>query len=324
MKGELTAGSPSGFQPPDDEMKQRIRQQRLRRFKMNIPLMVMFVPVILFYLTFRYAPIGGLVMAFKDYNFYDGLWNSPWVGLQHFQTLFSDPRTVEIIRNTLFLSLLSIIIGFPIPIILAIMLNEVRNMAFKRTVQTVVYMPHFFSWVIIAMMIMTVFSLENGIVNRFVEAWIGEPYPFMYNKGSWVAVFIGSGIWKDMGFNAIIFLAALTTIDPSQYEAAQMDGASKLRQIWHVTLPGIRSTIILLLILSMGRVMEVGFDQVYMLQNSNVNEIADVISTYIYRTGLQGAQFSLTTAMGLFESLVAFILIFSANYIARRFNEGLW
>lgn len=144
MKGELTAGPPSGLQPPDSEMKHRIRQQRLRRFKMNIPLILMFVPVIMFYLTFRYAPIGGLVMAFKDYNFYDGLWNSPWVGFQHFQTLFSDPRTVEIIRNTLFLSLLSIIIGFPIPIILAIMLNEVRNMAFKRTVQTVVYMPHFF------------------------------------------------------------------------------------------------------------------------------------------------------------------------------------
>ncbi|MCF2943028.1 ABC transporter permease subunit [Paenibacillus tarimensis] len=298
--------------------------QRWRRFKSNIPLLIMFVPVALFFLIFRYAPIGGLVIAFKDYNFFDGVLNSPWVGFKYFEMLFQDTRTLEIIRNTFFLSVLSIVFGFPVPIILAIMLNEVKNMMFKRTVQTIVYMPHFFSWVIISMMVLTVFSLENGVVNRWVESFFGEPYAFMYNKESWVAIFIGSGIWKDMGFNAIIFLAALTTIDPSLYEAAGMDGAGKFRKIWHITLPGIRSTIILLLILSMGRVMEVGFDQVYMLQNSNVNEIADVISTFIYRTGLQGAQFSLTTAMGLFESLVALILIVTANYIARRFNEGLW
>ncbi|PZD95760.1 sugar ABC transporter permease [Paenibacillus sambharensis] len=306
------------------EAKQRLKLQKWRRFKSNVPLLIMFVPVAVFFLVFRYAPMGGLVIAFKDYNFFDGVLNSPWVGFHYFEMLFQDPRTLEIIRNTLFLSVLSIVFGFPAPIILAIMLNEVRSMVFKRTVQTIVYMPHFFSWVIISMMVLTVFSLENGAVNRWVEAFFGEPYAFMYNKESWVAIFVGSGIWKDMGFNAIIFLAALTTIDPSLYEAAGMDGASKFRQIWHITLPGIRSTIILLLILSMGRVMEVGFDQVYMLQNSNVNEIADVISTFIYRTGLQGAQFSLTTAMGLFESLVALILIVTANYIARKFNEGLW
>nr|WP_246188197.1 ABC transporter permease subunit [Paenibacillus tengchongensis] len=284
----------------------------------------MFTPVILFYLIFRYAPIGGLVIAFKDYNFYDGVFNSPWVGFHYFEVLFQDPRTLEIIRNTLMLSMLSLAVGFPVPIILAIMLNEVRNMAFKRTVQTIVYMPHFLSWVIIAMLVSTAFAMENGLVNRIVEQLTGEAYPFMYEKLSWVSIFVGSGIWKDMGFNAIIFLAALSAIDPSLYEAAGMDGAGKLRQIWHITLPGIRPTIILLLILSMGRVMEVGFDQVFMLQNANVNQIADVISTYIYRIGLQGAQFSLTTAMGLFESLVAFILVFTANTIARKFDQGLW
>lgn len=315
---------PSQSTPYTLDAKHRLQRQRMRRFKANLPLLIMFMPVILYFVVFKYAPMGGLIIAFKDYNFYDGILHSPWVGLHYFEMLFQDPRTLQIIRNTFVLSLLSIIFGFPVPIVLAIMLNEVRNMIFKRTVQTIVYMPHFLSWVIIAMMIMTMFSLENGIINNFVEMIFGEPYAFMYNSGSWVAVFISSGIWKDMGFNAIIFLAALTTIDPSQYEAASMDGANKARQIWHITLPGIRSTIILLLILSMGRVMEVGFDQVYMLQNSNVNEIADVISTYIYRTGLQGAQFSLTTALGLFESLVAFVLIVSANYIARKFNEGLW
>ena len=308
----------------NQKQRETKRRLRMRRFKANLPLLIMFIPVVLYFLIFKYAPIGGLIIAFKDYNFYDGILNSPWVGLHYFELLFGDPRTLEIIRNTFVLSLLSIIFGFPVPILLAIMLNEVRNMVFKRTVQTIVYMPHFLSWVIIAMMIMTMFSLENGLINNIVKMVFGEPYPFMYNNGSWIAVFIASGIWKDMGFNAIIFLAALTTIDPSLYEAASMDGASKAKQIFNITLPGIRSTIILLLILSMGRVMEVGFDQVYMLQNSNVNEIADVISTFIYRTGLQGAQFSLTTALGMFESLVAFVLVVSANYSARRYNEGLW
>ncbi|MCM3781372.1 ABC transporter permease subunit [Neobacillus mesonae] len=310
--------------PEGPNVKRKLSDPKWKRFKMNIPLLLMFTPVILFYLIFRYAPIGGLVIAFKDYNFYDGIINSPWVGFHYFEILFQDPRTLEIIRNTLVLSLLSLIVGFPIPIILAIMLNEVRNMVFKRTVQTIVYMPHFLSWVIIAMLVSTAFAMENGLVNRLVEQITGEAYPFMYEKFSWVAIFVGSGIWKDMGFNAIIFLAALSSINPNLYEAAGMDGAGKLRQIWHITLPGIRPTIILLLILSMGRVMEVGFDQVFMLQNSNVNQIADVISTYIYRVGLQGAQFSLTTAMGLFESLVAFILVFTANYIARKFDQGLW
>lgn len=318
------AGTEAPQFAPEAEAKRRLRMQRRRRFKSNIPLLMMFIPVLLFYAVFRYAPIGGLIIAFKDYNFYDGIMNSPWVGLKHFDTLFSDVRTLEIIRNTLVLSVLRLVFGFPVPILLAILLNEVRHLMFKRTVQTIVYMPHFFSWVIIAMMVTTMFSIENGVVNHLVEMIFGQPYEFLYKEGSWIAIFIGSGIWKDMGFNAIIFLAALTTIDPSQYEAASMDGASKGRQIWHITLPGIRSTIILLLILSMGSVMEVGFDPVFMLQNSLVNDIADVISTYIYRTGLQGAQFSLTTAMGLFESLVAFILIITANFIARKFNESLW
>ncbi|MGZ7444276.1 hypothetical protein ACLD72_022290 [Paenibacillus sp. TH7-28] len=196
---------------------------------------MMFLPVILFYLIFRYAPIGGLVIAFKDYNFYDGIMNSPWVGLHYFEILFQDSRTLEIIRNTLLLSLLNIVVGFPVPIPLAIMLNEVRILAFKKTIQTIVYMPHFLSWVIIGMMVTTIFALENGMINRLVTAFTGgEPYPFMNEKASWVAIFVGSGIWKDMGFNAIFYQAALTTINPSLYEAAGMDGASKLvlRILW--------------------------------------------------------------------------------------------
>lgn len=297
---------------------------RRKRFKQNFPLLLMFIPVVAYYTTFKYVPMLGLVLAFKDYNLFDGILHSPWVGLEHFRTLFNDPATLRIIKNTLLLSLLNIVLGFPVPIILAILLNEVRSRYFKKAVQTIVYLPHFFSWVIIGGLVLTVFSLENGVVNTLLKQLTGETYSFLYEPGSWIAIFVGSGIWKDMGFSAVIYLAALTTIDPSLYEAASMDGANKARQIWHITLPGIRSTIILLLVLSMGRVLEVGFDQVYMLQNPVVTSVSEVISTYIYRVGLQGAQFSLTTAMGFFESVVAFILVVTSNWIARQFNEGLW
>lgn len=294
------------------------------RVRKNIPLLCMFVPVIAFYIIFKYFPIAGNMIAFKDYNFYDGVFGSPWVGWANFDLLFTQPNTLRIIRNTLMLSLLQLLIGFPVPILLALMLNEAKHMFFKRTVQTIVYLPHFFNWVIIGGMVLTIFSMESGIINRLVETITGEAYPFLYKPPSWVGVFVGSGIWKEMGFSAIIYLAALSTINPSLYEAASMDGAGKLKQIWHVTLPGIRTTIVILFILAVGNVMEVGFDQVYILQNSVVSQVSEVISTYIYRVGLKGAQFSLTAAMGLFESLVGLILVLLANAVARKFDQGLF
>ena len=300
------------------------RLKKRRRFKQNIPLLIMFIPVLLFYAIFKYLPMGGLVIAFKDYNFADGVFGSPWVGLKNFQMLFTGPNTVNIIRNTFVLSILRIIFGFPAPILLAILLNEVRKSWFKKSVQTIIYMPHFFSWVVIGGIITNIFSQESGIINQFVKMINGQPYPFMYNPLSWIIIFVGSGIWKEAGFGTIIYLAALTGIDPSLYEAAAMDGANKWRQIWHITLPGIKPTIVTLFILSTGNVMDVGFDQVYMLQNSVVNNVADVISTYIYRVGLQGAKFSITTAMGMFESLIGLVLVLSSNRIARKFGESLW
>jgi putative aldouronate transport system permease protein len=285
---------------------------------------MMFAPVAVYFLIFKYAPMFGLVIAFKDYNFHDGIWGSPWVGWHNFELVFSSPSSLSIIRNTFVLSVLSLVFGFPMPIVLAILLNEVRNIAFKRVIQTIVYLPHFFSWVIVGGIVITVFSMESGIVNRVVEHVAGSVYPFLYRPVSWVAIFVGSGIWKEMGFSAIIYLAALTTIDPSLYEAAKMDGAGKWRQIVHVTIPGIRSTIILLLILSMGRIMEVGFDQVFVLQNDVVGNVADVISTYIFRVGLQGTQFSLTAAIGFFESIVGLLFVLLANRVAKRFGQGFW
>ncbi len=309
---------------PSAQSEKDRNHQRRRLFRQNIPLMLMLLPIVVYFLVFRYTPMFGLMIAFKQYNFGLGVWGSPWVGFKNFEVLFSNPTTLQIIRNTFVLSLLTVFVSFPFPIITAILLNEARKMWFKRSVQTLIYLPHFFSWVIIGGIVVTIFSQQNGIVHDLFQKLTGISFPFLYHPGSWIAIFLGSGIWKEAGFAAIIYLAALSTIDPHLYEAANMDGASKWRQIWHVTLPGIRPTAILLLILAMGRVMEVGFDQIYVLQNPAVTNIADVISTYIYRVGLQGGQFSLTAAMGLFESLVGLVLVVTANQIARRFDQQLW
>lgn len=294
-----------------------------KRLRQNVPYFIMFLPIIAYFLIFKYAPMGGLVIAFKDYNFADGVFGSPWVGWGQFETLFSNPQTLQIIRNTFVLSVLSLLIGFPFPIALAILLNEVRRVWFKRWVQTIVYLPHFLSWIIVSGMVVTIFATE-GVVNDLIFWWTGEPIAFLYQEGSWLSIFIGSGIWKGAGWGAIIYLAALSSIDLSLYESASIDGAGKLRQIRHITLPGIAPTIVIVFILSVGNVMEVGFDHVYTLQNSAVFNTSEVISTYTYKIGLQRLQFSLTAAMGFFESLIGLILVLITNAVARRFGQGLW
>lgn len=294
------------------------------RIRRNIPLYLLFVPVISYFIVFKYAPMIGLVIAFKDYNFTDGILHSPWVGFKHYEMIFGNPQMLQIIRNTLMLSVLGIVVGFPVPIALAVLLNEVRRVWFKQWIQTLVYLPHFLNWVIIGGIVITIFSQQSGIVNHWIAKWTGDTYPFLYNEASWVAIFIGSGIWKGAGWGAIIYLAALTAIDPHLYEAASIDGAGKWKQIRHITLPGISSTVVLVLILSIGNVMEVGFEQVINMQNQGVSGVSEVISTYMYKFGLQRAQFSLSTAMGLFESLVGLILVVAANRIARRYEHELW
>lgn len=321
MKDSLAPALPAP-QPVHAPDAQALR--RKRRFKQNVPWMLMFLPVIAYYIVFKYIPMGGNIIAFKNYNFNDGLWRSPWVGLHNFQLLFTDPLAFKTIRNTFVIAVLSILVNFPFPVLLALMFNEVRKMWFKKTVQTLLYLPHFLSWVIIGGLVINLFAQESGTVNHLLRQLTGEVYPFLYKPASWIAVFLGAGAWKEAGFGAIIYLAALSNIDPSLYEAASLDGANKLKQIWHVTLPGIRSVIVLMLILAMGRIMDVGFDQVYNLQNSIVSDVSEVISTYIYRMGLQGGQFSLTSAMGLFEAVIGLILVITTNAIARKFDQGLW
>lgn len=284
----------------------------------------MFIPVIAFFVAFRYIPILGNVIAFKQYNLMQGIWGSPWIGLDNFKIIFSNPQTLQIVKNTFLLSFFGIVIGFPFPILVAVMLNEVRRMWWKKTVQTLLYLPHFFSWVIIGGIVVTLFGSQAGVVNALLEQWTGAKYPFLYQAGSWLTIFFGSSVWKEAGFGAIIYLAAMSSIDPHLYEAASMDGASKLRQIWHITLPGIVPTATIMLILSMGRVMDVGFDPIYNLQNAVVSDVSNVISTYIYTIGIQNGLYSLTTSMGLFESVIGLILVVGANRIARRFNQSLW
>lgn len=305
-----------------EQLQQKLK--RNRKFKQNIPWLIMFAPVAIYFIMFKYVPMGGLIIAFKNYHFLKGIWGSDWVGLKNFNMLFTDPATLYAIRNTLVISILKITIEFPFPIILAILFNEVRRLWFRKSVQTLLYLPHFLSWVIVGGVVLTLFAQETGWVNAIWERMTGSVYPFLYQEASWLAIFLGAGVWKEAGFGAIIYLAALSNIDPHLYEAANLDGANKFRQILNITLPGITPIVVLMLILSMGKVMEVGFDQVYMLQNPVVSNISEVISTYIYRVGLQGAQFSITTAMGMFEALIGLFMVVFANFVARRFGQGLW
>lgn len=309
---------------PQTRTNKRLKANTVKLIKQNIPLMIMFLPGLLFYIIFKYAPMGGIIIAFKDFNLRDGIFGSPWVGMDNFVQLFNQAQSLQIIRNSFMISILGLAVGFPVPIILAIMLNEVRKMWFKRVVQTLVYLPHFLSWVIVGGIVLSLFALESGTINRWLEGILAEPYPFMYEKVSWLIIYLGSGIWKEMGFAAIIYLAALSGIDPHLYEAGSIDGANKWQQMRHITIPGISTTIILLLILSVGKVMDVGFDQIYNLQNAVVSDVANVISLYIYQIGILRGQYSLTAAMGIFENLVGLVLILSANYFARKFNQGLW
>jgi len=280
---------------------------------------------IAFYLIFKYFPMYGAIIAFKDFRIGSGIFGSEWVGLRHFQRLITSPDFYRILRNTLLLNVYALVFGFPVPIILAILLNEVRSTTFKRINQSILYLPHFISWVVLAGIFTQMLSPSTGIVNMVLKAFGITPIYFMASPFWWPIMFVISGIWQGAGWGSIIYLAAVSAIDPEQYEAARIDGANKAQQIWHITLPGIKATIAIMLILRMGSMMDVGFEHIYNLQNSAVTSVADVISTYVFRTGIQRAQYSYTTAIGLFQSVISFVLVFSTNKITRMLGENsLW
>jgi len=279
------------------------------------------LPGILYFLVFKYYPMWGIVIAFKDFSPYLGIWQSDWVGLDHFVRLFTNSSFYLLLRNTMAISLLNLVFFFPLPIVLALAMNEVANQALKRIIQTVVYLPHFLSWVIIAGITFLLLSQSSGIVNLMLESMGLPKIAFLTSENLFWGLLTAQVIWKETGWGTIIFLAAITSIDPQLFEAAKIDGASRIRQIWHVTLPGIRNVIVILLILRLGDIMDVGFEQVFLMSNGAVANVADVFETYVYRNGIQQGQFSYTTAVGLFKSVIGLILVVGANWLVKRFGE---
>lgn len=305
--------------------QQRAAKGFRKELKKNFDLYLYLVPGFVFFFVFCYIPMFGLLIAFKDYNIFKGVFASEWVGLQHFRDMLSLPDFYEIVRNTLMLNLLGLIVGFPAPIILAIMLNEVGSKIFKRVSQSLLYLPHFLSWIILGGIIYNILSPKYGIVNELLRSLgLGEIH-FMASPFWWVVVYTLSGVWASAGWGTIIYLAAMSNIDPHLYEAAVIDGAGRWRKIIHITIPGIMSTVVILLILNVGHMVSIGFEHPFALMNPVVSDVAEVISTYTYSIGLKGGEFGLTTAIGMVQSLVNLVLILGANYAARKMGrEGLW
>jgi putative aldouronate transport system permease protein len=291
----------------------------------NRAIYLMVLPVVLYFFIFKYFPMYGAVIAFKDFSPAKGIWGSDWVGFQHFKDFFQSYYFIRVLRNTFLISFYNLIFGFPAPIILAILLNELRQKLFKSIVQTVSYLPHFISIVVISGLIID-FTNRGGIVNSIIMFFGGQDSALMNNAENFRTIFVSTSVWQELGWSSIIYLAALSGINPELYEAVRVDGAGRFRQIWSVTLPGLIPTIMILLILRIGGLMEVGFEKVVLLYNPNTYETADVISSFVYREGLaQGNDYSYTTAVGLFQSMINFILLISANSLSRRFSGNrLW
>ncbi|WP_141501686.1 ABC transporter permease [Paenibacillus luteus] len=284
-------------------------------------LYLMLLPAVILILLFKYIPMYGVIIAFKDYNFMEGVWGSEWVGFQYFRELFSFDEFPRVVRNTVIISLMKLLVGFPIPIILALLLNELKLDKFKRMVQTITYLPHFISWVIIGGLAIDMLSPSSGIINRIIEMLGFQPIFFMSDEGIFRWILVGSDIWKEAGWGAIIYLAALLGINDELYQAATVDGANRFRQIWHISLPGLKSTIIIILLLRIGYILDAGFEQVLVMYNPTVYDVADIIDTYVFRVGLGSMQFGLTTAAGLFKSVIGCVLLVLANVFARRMGE---
>lgn len=285
----------------------------------------MLIPGLAFLILFKYAPMYGLSIAFQDFNIFAGVLGSEWVGFDHFVKLFQSSEFYQVFTNTLMISLYKLIFYFPIPIILALMINEIRHMAYKKTVQTIIYLPHFLSWVIVSGLCISVLSTSNGVVNNIITALGGKPIPFMMSNDWFRTVVIGSSIWKEAGWGTIIYISAISGIDQDIYEAARVDGAGRLKQMLHITLPGLASTIVLLFIMRLGSILDAGTEQILMLYNPVVYDSGDVIGTYVYRMGIGKMDYSFSTAVGLFESVIGFLLVITGNLLSRKMvGKSIW
>ncbi|GGG03095.1 protein lplB [Paenibacillus albidus] len=305
-------------QIPMEKKKPTTILANLKRYKL---LYLMIFPGVLYFLIFKYLPMGGLVIAFQDYQPYKGITGSEWVGFKHFIRLFTEPTFFMLLRNTLVLFAMNIVLFFPLPIILALMLNEVKQRHFKNLVQTIIYIPHFMSWVIIVSITYVFMTVDGGVINELMASMGFKKISFLTSPEWLRTVYIGQIIWKELGWSTIIYLAAITVVDPQLYEASEMDGAGRLRKTWHVTLPAIRPVIITLLILKIGSTLDLGFEHMYLLLNSLNREVAEIFDTYIYTAGLKNGQLSFSTTVGLFKGIVGLILVIGSNKLAKKMGE---
>lgn len=297
----------------------------LLHFKKNYWLYLFLIPGLVYMYMFKFRPIYGLQIAFKDFSLVKGIWDSEWVGLEHFMALFKSVSFTRVFRNSIVTSILRLLWGFPIPIILALALNEIRQVGYKRVAQTVLYLPHFVSWVVIAGILTGLLSQSTGVINSLIEACGGEKIAFLTSPKWFRTVLIVAENWKEAGWGTIVYLAALSGIDPSLYEAAMVDGASRWQRIKYITFPCILGTVTVMLIMRMGSVLNNGFEQIWLLQNSINRETAEVLETYSYQVGLREGRYSFATAIGLFQSVIGCIMVFASNYISKKKGgSGLW
>jgi putative aldouronate transport system permease protein len=302
------AARPTGIR----RLLKEIRDQRV--------LYLMILPGLAYFLVFRYFPMYGAIIAFKDYRVLDGIVGSPWVGFDNFREIFDSTYFPQIMRNTLLISAYRFFFGIPAGITLALLINEVRIGWFKKSIQTVTYLPHFLSWIVVYGVLLVMLSSPGGLVNQSLGVFGLEPINFLADQNWFRSVLVGSGLWKETGWSAIIYLAALTSISPELYEAAAVDGASRLRRIWDISLPGILPVVALVSLLNLGNLLSAGFEQVFIMYNPAVYSVGDIIDTWVYRQGIQGFQYSIGAAVGLFKGIIGMFLIVTCNWLARRFT----
>lgn len=289
-----------------------------RRIKKNWPFLLMLAIPLTFLVIFSYGPMYGLLVAFKNYSPGLGIWGSPWNNFAHFERMFSDFTFTRALNNTIFISILKLVFSFPASIVLALLLNEVKNMRFKKITQIISYLPYFMSWVIVASMVIEVFSPQRGIVNAIITMFGGQPIHFLSSRTWFVPILIGSDIWKEIGYGAIIYLAAMTGVNPSLYEAADLDGATRIQKMRNVTIPTIMPIILTMFLLRLGTILNAGFDQILNLYNPSVYGVADIIDTYVYRVGLIDFNFDYATAVGLFKNIIGLVLIVGSNWLVKK------
>ncbi|CAH1192426.1 putative multiple-sugar transport system permease YteP [Paenibacillus allorhizoplanae] len=310
--------------------KQRVRSPRLSvtgrwlRFKSQFALQSMVWPGILFLLVFSYIPMYGILIAFKEYDLFLGVMNSPWIGFTHFQEFLNDPNFLNVLRNTLAMNLMGLVLGFPAPIVFALFLNELNKKRFKSFVQTISYLPHFVSWVIFGGLVLTVLSPSNGILNLLLTSLhiIDEPINFIAKPHLFWMIMVSAEILKGIGWGAIIYIAAIAGVDQEMYDAAKIDGASRFQRMWYVTLPAIMGTVVIMLIFAISSILNTGFEQIMVMQNPLNLDVSETIDTYVYKVGLRQMRYSYSTAVGLAKSVVALILLFAANYVSRKVTDN--